>query len=138
MIRYLFLVIVTLLFWLPNPAAALEKAESVEQVRRATAEITDVFMRNGTLHGQIVNKSDVPLKDVRLLVRHIWLWDNEYRPGRDTYSDAEYLPVEGIIEPGGSVEFSYTPVLPARQGGHFETKIIVGEFTELPMISATR
>lgn len=138
MIRYLLLVLVTFLLWLPNPAAALEKAESVEQVRKATAAITDVVMRNGTLYGEIVNKSDVPLTDVRLLIRHIWLWNNEYRPGRDTYSDAEYLPVEGVIQPGESVEFSYTPVLPARRGGHFETKIIVGEFTELPMVSTIR
>lgn len=123
-------------FWLPQAAAALEKAAPVEQVRRATAEIDNVVIRNGILYGEVVNRSNAALKDVRLLVRHVWLWDNEYRPGHDIYSAAEYLPIEGIIAPGESVEFSYAPALPAVEGGHFETKIIVGEFTELPTITA--
>ena len=137
MSRYL-IFIGSILFLFSHGALALEKAESIEEVRRATAEIGDVTVRHGTLYGKIINKSDVPLKDVTLLVRHIWLWDNEYRPGHDTYSSAEQIMIEGIIAPGERVAFSYTPRLPAVSGGHFETKIIIGAFTELPMVSALR
>ena len=137
MSRYILLLTGALLF-LSYPAAAVVEVEPIEQGRLTTAEVQNVVLRNGSIYGEVINKSNVPLKDVRLLVRHIWLWNNEYRPGRDMYSQAEYLPIDGIIPPGEAVKFRYTPALPTAHDGHFKTKVIVGEFTELPAQTAQR
>jgi len=104
----------------------------IELVRLATAEVEGVELRDGTIYGKVVNKSSQPIKDVNLLIRHVWLWDSEYDPGKDVYSTSTYLPVAGIIAPGKSQDFVYVPSLPQIPGGHFETKIIVGEFRTVP------
>lgn len=136
-LRYLLVAVGTLL-WLSCPVLAAPNIATVEEVNRTTAEVQDVAVSGNTIYGKVVNKSSLPLKDIRLLVRHIWLWNNEYDPGQDNYSTAEFVTLEGIIMPGESKDFSLISSLPALPGGRFETKIIIGEFTQLPHRSALR
>jgi len=114
-----------------STVATAAKMKTIETVRLTTAEVEAVELRDDSIVGKVVNKSPHPIRDVELLIRHIWLWDDEYDPNRDVYSTSTYLPVAGQIGPGESKEFVYVPSLPEIPGGHFETKIIVGEFQPL-------
>src|SRR5437867_3155338 len=91
-------------------------------------EVRDVrVLDDGTVSGTIVNRSPARLKDVRLLVRNLWLWDNEFHPGTDDRSRAEYVTVPDEMPPGGRGEFTYRPATPLAQGrgGHFATDVRV-------------
>jgi len=97
-------------------------------------EVRDVRVHgDGAVSGTIVNRSQARLREVRLLVRHLWLWDNEFHPGTDDRSRAEYLTVPDEIPPGGRGEFTYRPAnpLPEARGGHFETDVRVSSVVEV-------
>ncbi|MBI2365063.1 MAG: hypothetical protein HYV01_08680, partial [Deltaproteobacteria bacterium] len=73
------------------------------------------------------------LRDVELLVRHVWHWKNEFRPGNDNPGMASYYTMAEEITPGGSVPFTYMQLspLPSRADGQFETMVSVAGFTEV-------
>jgi hypothetical protein len=113
-------------------AVGSANAESIEGVRKSPAEVMDVTVHNGTVHGKVVNKSNSSIEDVKLLVRNIWMWNNEYRPGRDTHSTAKMVDLDGTIGPGQSKDFTIDLNLPKVPHGHFDTKVIVGEYRTVP------
>jgi hypothetical protein len=97
-------------------------------------EIRDVRAHDdGTVTGTIVNRSQARLRDVRLMVRYLWLWDNEFHPGNDDRSRADYVSVPDEIPPGGRGEFTYRPATPIAggRGGHFETDVRVASVVEV-------
>jgi hypothetical protein len=96
-------------------------------------QVRDVRMRDDTVTGTIVNTTDRRLQDVRLVIRHLWLWNNEMHPGDDDPSRADYYTVPGEIPPGGQVPFTYRMdrPLPSRSGGHFETQAQVASLVEV-------
>jgi hypothetical protein len=87
----------------------------------------------GRVSGVLENASPRLLRDVRLLVRHTWLWSKERAPQRDNPGRAVYYVVPDDIPPDGSVSFTYQPdpPLPTRPDGHFETSVEVVGFTEV-------
>ena len=105
---------------------------SAEQATQSVA-VRNVTAQNGVVSGEIVNHSPRTLHDVELLVRHVWHWKNEFRPGDDNPGMASYYPVVKEIPPGGSVPFNYTLLspLPSRADGQFETMVSVAGFTEV-------
>ena len=98
-----------------------------------TVDVQDVTAHDGTVSGTIVNRTGNPLRDVRLVVRHLWLWNNETRPGSDDPSRADYYTVPGEIPPGGRLPFTYRPStpLPEARGGRFETDVRVASVVEM-------
>jgi len=105
----------------------------------------DVVVRNvqghddGTVSGTLVNQSGKRLRDVRLVIRHLWLWNDEVHPGTDDYSRADYYTVPSEISPGGQVEFTYRPATSLQEGrrGHFETDVRVASVVEVTGGSAS-
>jgi len=89
---------------------------------------------DGAVSGTLVNTSGHRLKEVRLLVRHDWLWRDEFHPGTDSPGTAGYYVVPQEIPPGGSVSFSYRPdpPLPRRSDGTFQTTVEVAGLLEYP------
>jgi hypothetical protein len=73
--------------------------------------------------------------DVRLLIRHEWLWNNEMSPGPDYLNPgrAVFHTVEGAIPAQGRREFVYRPDPPLRNNsaGSFNTEVEVAGFTEV-------
>jgi hypothetical protein len=114
---------------------ALTAADIVGSVEQATQSVAvrNVTSENGVVSGEIVNHSPRTLHDVELLVRHVWHWKNEFRPGDDNPGMASYYPVVKEISPGGSVPFTYRLLspLPSRADGQFETMVSVAGFTEV-------
>src|SRR5262249_22088363 len=108
----------------PAPAVGLVSGEEAGQL----VTVRDVKVsRDGTVSATLVNHSNRPLRDIRVLVRHSWLWKNERKPGDKNPSRAIYHVVPDLIAPGGEATFSYRPAppLPARRDGHFVTAVDV-------------
>ncbi len=105
---------------------------SAEQVIQTVA-VRNVTSQDGVVSGEIVNHTSKLLRDVELLVRHVWHWKNEFRPGSDNPGMASYYTVVKEIPPGGSVPFTYTQLSPqpSRADGQFETMVSVAGLTEV-------
>jgi hypothetical protein len=108
-------------------AAATPSIAAAEAVVVRNLTVTD-----GTVSGDLVNTSNRLVRDVRLLVRHTWLWTSERSPGEESPGRAAYPTVHTDIPPGASRSFTVgvTPPLPERSDGRFETAVEVVGFTE--------
>ena len=71
--------------------------------------IDKVTVQDGTVAGEIRNKSKNTVRDVQLFIRYTWLWANEFHPGKESPSAAFYPTVSGEIAPGGSMPFKFSP-----------------------------
>ena len=118
---------------LGSPAVAGSDQVSSGHEAEATAVIRDVHSKGDTITGTIVNNSHRPLREVRLLIRHGWLWKNERHPGTDNPGRTDRYVVPGEVPAGGSLPFTYVldPPLPDRQDGHFVTTVELVGFTEV-------
>lgn len=99
----------------------------------AVLTVRDVRVEGDTVYATLVNRAPRRLADVRLLIRHSWLWKNERNPGPDNpgRTDTYTLPEE--IPAGGSYSLVYkiVPPLPRRNDGRFITTVEVIGFTEV-------
>jgi hypothetical protein len=120
-----------LAFW-PKPSfsqtvASQEQAGSVLAIEKLTVQ-------DGTVTGEIRNKSKNTVRDVQLFIRYTWLWKDEFHPGKDNPSAAFYPTMAGEITPGGSMPFKFTPAppLPKRSDGRFEApSVSIAGFTQI-------
>ena len=105
----------------------------------ADVELRDVRTAGDTVSGTVLNHSPNPVRDVRLVVSHVWVWDNEFHPGTDDYSRADYYVVPGEIPPGGSVPFTIRPSNPLTEerGGRYLTHVAVSSVVSLVTGSAS-
>ena len=89
---------------------------------------------DGTVTGEIRNNSKNTVRDVQLFIRHSFLWNNEFHPGKESPSAAFYPTISGDIAPGGSLPFKFTPTppLPKRKDGRFEApSVSIAGFTQV-------
>jgi len=95
--------------------------------------VRNLTVTDGTVSGDLVNTSPRLVRDVRLLIRHTWLWTSEQSPGEESPGRAAYSTVREDIPPGGSRSFTAraNPPLPVRSDGRFETSVEVVGFTEI-------
>ena len=95
--------------------------------------IRNLVIKDGAVSCDLVNKSDRAIRDVQLLIRHVWHWKNEFRPSDDSPGEAVFQTVEMEILPEKTMPFTYNPStpLPDLPGGYFETKVSVAGFTEV-------
>jgi len=102
-------------------------------------EVRDVHKEGNTITGTIVNTSDQPIRDVQLLVRYLWLWRPERRPGKESPTRAYFETVPGELAPGQTASFSYQADVPLepRRNGRFVPDVQVSAVTQLPPGSAT-
>jgi hypothetical protein len=116
-------------------AAAIAAAEAPISPQEAAqvVTITDVSTQNGTVSAVLVNQTSHLVRDVRLLIRHAWVWENERHPGEDSPGRAEYYIVRNTLLPGQRLRITQTPSppLPERRDGHFETSVEVVGFEEV-------
>jgi len=105
---------------------------AVDDVGQTRVALTNTSARDGSVTGEIVNNLPHEVRDVQLLIRHVWHWNNEFRPGTDNPGTAAYYTVEKTIPPRGKVPFTYkTDGLPKRADGHFETMVSVAGYAEV-------
>ena len=103
--------------------AASERIVSVEKL-----SVTDA-----SVSGEVMNHSRNAVRDVQLLIRYVWLWDNETKPGRNDPSVSFYYNLPAEIPPGGRAPFTFKPSPPLAQtsGGHFEILASIAGFSEV-------
>jgi hypothetical protein len=125
---------------LATPAGALTRAAPIS-ARQASQDVmaTDVCMHDGTISGNVLNKSGDTLRDVKLMIDHAWLWKNEFHPGTNDPSRTDFYTLPQVIPAHGSVAFEYhtNPPLPHRTDGRFDTTVKVMDFTEVPAQQAS-
>ena len=121
-----------LLLWIESALASPDAFLSVPEASNTVA-VRNVSVRDDVVSGEIVNMSPRPLRDVQLLIRRIWHWENEFRPGQNPPGSADYYTVDEEITPGGTRRFTYR--LPShsrsRSDGHFETTVTVAGFAAI-------
>jgi hypothetical protein len=121
----------TLVFVWQGPALA-QNIRSQDEANRIVA-IDKLSVQDGTVAGEIHNRSSRTVRDVQLFIRHTWMWNNEFKPGTDDPGTSTYHTVSGDIPAGGRMPFKYTPSppLPKRADGYFVTTVLIAGFTEV-------
>lgn len=86
----------------------------------------------GTLTGVLVNKSEEPISNVRLLIRHTFLWARERKPKEpeENPSRAVFYDLDVTVPASGAIPFLYRPEPPLadRSDGRFESFVEVVSF----------
>jgi hypothetical protein len=111
-----------------NPQAVLTKQEASRVL-----VLENVTAQDEVVSGEIRNNSTNLVRDVQLLIRYVWLWKNEFHPGKDDPSRSDYYNLPGEIPPHGVTRFQYTPSspLPKRTDGSFLVTVSVAGFAQV-------
>ena len=115
----------------PLPAWSQSVRARDETARIVTIE--KITVADSVVSGEVFNRSSNNVRDVQLLIRYTWLWDNETKPGTDDPGTSTYYTLPKEIAPGARLPFSFkpSPPLPQVTGGHFETSVAIAGFTEV-------
>jgi hypothetical protein len=134
---YLFGGTIVMLAMLDMPGWSLSAIEGPPEIVSAqdaaqVVEVANVKTRGDIVSGLLINESPQIARDIQLVVRQTWMWDNERHPGADSPGRAEFFTAHTEIPPHGTVAFTYdTGPLSQRTDGHFETYVQVVGFTEV-------
>jgi len=109
------------------------------QTVRERAEIASLLaieklsVQDGDVTGEIHNRSPHMIREVQLFIRNTWLWDEEFKPGKDDPGTSIYFTLPKEIPAGGRLPFTYSPSppLPKASGGRFETTVAIAGFAEV-------
>ena len=109
------------------------------QTVRERAEITSLLaieklsVQDGVVAGEIHNRSPHMIREVQLFIRNTWLWDEEFKPGKDDPGTSTYFTLPKEIPAGGRLPFTYSPSppLPKASGGRFETTVAIAGYSEV-------
>jgi hypothetical protein len=125
--------VLILLLPLLNANGAAQTVRSKDEVARIVSIEKLSVKEDGTVSGEVNNKSPHTLRDVEILVRNTWLWENEFRPGSNDPSAAHIYRLPEEIPPNATVPFTFSPSPPLAKvsGGRFVTSVSVAGFTEV-------
>ena len=134
--RFYILVISLALFsagiW-PVVASAAQPPQVVDAHAQDPITLQSVKMEGTVVSGDIVNHGNHSVRDVTVLIQHAFAWKNEFRPGKNDPSRAEFYTVTGEISAGGSKHFSMhlAEPLPTRTDGTFVTRAEIARYTQV-------
>jgi hypothetical protein len=112
--------------------ARSQNVRSADEISRVLA-IEKLSIQDGAVSGEVHNLSARTVRDVQLLVRHTWLWNDEYHPGAMDPGTSAFQTLQQEIPPGGTARFNFTPSTPLAKaaGGRFVTTVRIAGFTEV-------
>ncbi|HXV78838.1 MAG TPA: hypothetical protein VEG60_03060 [Candidatus Binatia bacterium] len=116
------------------PKLSFSQTVLSHQQASSVVSVDRVAVQDGTVTGEIQNRSKNTVRDIQLFIRYTFLWKNEYRPGKESPSAVFYPTVSAEIPPGKSLPFKFTPSppLPKRTDGTFAPpSVSVAGFTEI-------
>jgi hypothetical protein len=95
--------------------------------------VENVRFNDGEVSGEVVNHSPNTVRDVQLFISDTWLWNNEFKPGKNDPGASTYYTLPKEIPPSGRVPFTFKPSspLPKRSGGRFDRSVAVAGYTEI-------
>lgn len=99
----------------------------------AVLTIENLSVQEGLVAGEIFNRSAHTVRDVQVLIRNTWLWDEEFKPGKDDPGTSVYYTLPKEIPAGGRLPFTYSPSppLPKAPGGRFQTTVAIAGYAEV-------
>ena len=116
---------------LPHGATAASTVVRSSEAAQ-TIVINNLTVRDGSVSGTIVNKSSATVRDVALLLRQSWQWNDERHPGTDSPGRTLPFTLGGDVAPNASAPFAFqTPPLDQRSDGRFVTTMDVTGFSEV-------
>lgn len=112
--------------------AASQQIRDRNDVSRLVA-LEKISVSDDSVSGEVVNRAPHAVRDVQLFIRYTWLWDNEFKPGKDDPGRSTYYTLPQEIPPGGRSSFTYkaAPPLAKADGGRFITTIEIAGLTEI-------
>lgn len=121
----------TAVFSMPLIATA-QKVGSQEAVQTVLT-IEKVSVSDGTVTGEIRNRGRHDVRDIQLLVRYVWLWHDERKPGKVDPSTSSYHSLPTALAPGKNLPFTFAPpsTLAAPPGGNYEVSVTVAGFAQV-------
>src|SRR5262245_24788841 len=131
---HILLIVVSLLLGLSWAQLSFAQTVASREQAGSVVAVEKVTVQDGTIAGEIRNRSPNTLRDVQLFIRYTFLWKNEFHPGTDDPSAAFYPTISGDIAPGGSLPFKFTPSppMPRRSDGSFEgPSVSIAGFTQV-------
>ena len=101
------------------------------------AKVVDVSEMNvapdGAVCGSVVNRSDHPVRDIHMVIRHQWLWNDERHPGKNYPGTSERVTIAEELAPGAQADFNDCAAKPfaRRSDGRFKTTVEVIGYSEV-------
>ena len=134
--RFAVLVVLLSLFgvsFLPIATLAAQSVQIVDARAGDPVTLQNVEMEGDVISGEVVNHAGHAVREVSLLIQHVFAWENNAGPGTDDPSRAKYYAVPGKIPAGGSTHFSihFAKPLPTRKDGTFVTRAQVAWYMEV-------
>jgi len=117
---------------LPLHGATASAAVVSSSEAARTVVIKDLTVREGSVSGTIVNSSSATVRGVALMLRQMWLWNDDHHPGTDDPGRTLPLTFAADVGPNASAPFTFQiPPLPQRSDGRFVTTMEVTGFTKV-------
>lgn len=89
--------------------ATAQKVASQEDVHTVLT-IEKVSVSDGTITGEIRNRGRHNVHDIQLLVRYVWLWHDERKPGKIDPSTSSYHSLPTELVPTGDPRSMTCPI----------------------------
>lgn len=118
---------------LTTPHTAMSQRVASREEIAIILSIEKIAVANGTVSGEIHNRGPYSVREVQLLVRYTWLWDDERNPGKIDPGTSTYHTLATEIRAGENLPFTFTPSppLPKVLGGRYEISMTVAGFAQV-------
>jgi len=118
---------------LTAPHSAMSQRVASREEIAIILSIEKIAVANGTISGEIHNRGPYSVREVELLIRYTWLWDDERNPGKIDPGTSTYYTLATEIRAGGNLPFTFTPSppLPKGLGGLYEISVTVAGFAQV-------
>ena len=115
------------------PHTAMSQRVASREEIAGILSVKKIAVANGTVSGEVLNRGPYSVREVQLLIRYTWLWDDEHKPGKIDPGTSTYHTLTTEIRAGGNLPFTFTlsPPLPKVSGGRYEITVTVGGFAQV-------
>lgn len=125
-----FVLLWALILWpITAPTQTLRSHEEATRV----VTVGEYKVLDGEVSGEVWNRSPHLLRDVQLLIRYTWLWDDERHPGKTDPGTSTYYTLPKEIAPGARLPFTFSPIPPLSKvdAGRFQTTVSIAGYTQV-------
>jgi hypothetical protein len=118
---------------LTAPQTAMSQRVASREEIAIILSIEKIAVANGTISGEIHNRGPYSVREVQLLIRYTWLWDDERNPGKFDPGTSNYHTLATEVPAGGNLPFTFTPSPPLAKvlGGRYQISVTVAGFAQV-------
>jgi hypothetical protein len=118
---------------LTTPHTAMSQRVASREEIASILSVEKIAVANGFVSGEVHNRGPHSVREVQLLIRYTWLWDDERNPGKIDPGTSTYHTLTTEIRAGGNLPFTFTPSppLPKVLGGRYEITVTIAGFAQV-------